>query len=121
MDTTPPPGADQVGARTREDIETLVRRLHELWRRHPRLRNDHTQGVVDTALWALGRAPAPVSGTQAEAGPQALRDEDDRAHALIYDPAAWGGRPIRRDWAVGVQHTAMWLRGATDDRPAPFA
>lgn len=119
MDVTPPPADSgiMVGVRPRAEVEALVTRLEGMWQQHPQLRTEFTQGVVDTARWGLGRGPAPVSGAIEPAGPDALREEDDRAHELIYDAAAWGQRPQRKDWAVGVQHTAMWLRGATDSRP----
>lgn len=67
--------------------------------------------ILDTYHWALGRRPGPVTGHAGPVDEAALDREDDVADELIHS------RGVPRDYAVGVQHTAMWLLGQTEDQP----
>jgi hypothetical protein len=77
-------------------------------------------GIVDTLEWAAGRTrQAPVSGSLAEAHPPLVR-ELSREQVVAQDVAEGRRRSDRsrgRDYAVGVEHTIMWLLARTNQRP----
>jgi hypothetical protein len=77
-------------------------------------------GIVDALEWATGQTrQAPISGTLAEERPPAVR-ELSREQVVAQDVAEGRRRFNRsggRDYAVGVEHTVMWLLARTDQRP----
>ncbi|AEY94351.1 hypothetical protein SHJG_p236 (plasmid) [Streptomyces hygroscopicus subsp. jinggangensis 5008] len=108
--TAPPPTEALVGRRTLADVTALLDNIEHALRSGYRLEEFH-EGVRAAYLWAIGKAPSPITDRAAAGIPDArqLRAEDDAAEAAMRGP--------RRRYANGVQHAAMWLRGATDDQP----
>ncbi|MGP3691158.1 hypothetical protein ACTVZO_41930 [Streptomyces sp. IBSNAI002] len=109
----PPPGVPPaealVGRRPLAEVTALLDNIEHAAGTGYRLEEFH-EGVRATYLWAIGRGPGPVTGRTASI-PDArqLRAEDDAAEGAMRGP--------RRRYANGVQHAAMWLRGATQDQP----
>ncbi len=110
---TAAPTAHLIGARERAQVEAIVAAMEqERSGPHP-FESKFEDAILDTYQWALGRRPGPLTGRSA--GPvddEALEREDDTANDLIYTPGS-----IPQKYAVGVQHTAMWLLGLTNDQP----
>ena len=73
------------------------------------------QGAIAVYDWLLGVAPAPISGVTASTR-DAVKNEEQLAHQAIYGVR---GAPevISQDWAVGVEHACLWVRGLTEDPP----
>jgi hypothetical protein len=104
-----PPAEALVGRRPLTEVTALLDNIERALRTGYRLEEFH-EGVRATYLWATGQGRSPI--TDRAAGipdPRQLRAEDDAAEAAMRGP--------RRRYANGVQHAAMWLRGATEDQP----
>lgn len=104
-----PPAEALVGRRPLAEVAALLDNIEQALSTGYRLEEFH-EGVRATYLWAAGQGRSPI--TDRAAGiPDAwqLRAEDDAAEAALRGP--------RRRYANGVQHAAMWLRGATEDQP----
>jgi hypothetical protein len=77
-------------------------------------------GITDTIDFATGRTQhAPITGHPAEQQPPAVNEltrvqvlAQDIAEGHHADPSGRG-----RDYAVGVEHTIMWLLASTEQRP----
>jgi hypothetical protein len=77
-------------------------------------------GVIDAIDFATGATPtAPITGRRAENQPPAVNEltrvqvlAQDIAEGREPDPSGHG-----RDYAVGVEHTIMWLLASTEQRP----
>lgn len=110
---TPPPDAPPaeplVGRHTLAEVIALLDNIEHAVRTGYQLEEFH-EGVQATYRWAVGQGRAPITD-RAVGIPDArqLRAEDDAAEAAMRGP--------RRRYANGVQHAAMWLRGATQDQP----
>ncbi|MEU0032029.1 hypothetical protein [Streptomyces sp. NPDC006335] len=107
--TAPPPEEPLVGRRTLAEVTALLDNIEHAVRTGYQLEEFH-EGVRATYRWAVGQGRSPISDRPAGI-PDArqLRAEDDEAEAAMRGP--------RRRYANGVQHAAMWLRGATQDQP----
>ncbi|MFJ2922885.1 hypothetical protein [Streptomyces sp. NPDC087307] len=115
---TPPAGAPAVqqtpdeplvGKRTLAEVARLLDNIGHAVRTGYQLEEFH-EGVRATYLWAVGQGRSPLTDRAAGIPDvRQLRAEDDAAEAAIRGP--------RRRYANGVQHAAMWLRGATQDQP----
>ncbi|MFF4828193.1 hypothetical protein ACFY20_35510 [Streptomyces sp. NPDC001312] len=108
--TAPPPAEALVGTRTLVEVATLLDNIRYAVESHRYELEEFHEGVRATYLWAVGQGPSPITD-RAGGIPDArqLRAEDDAAEAAMRGP--------RRRYANGVQHAAMWLRGATQDQP----
>jgi hypothetical protein len=104
-----PPAEPLVGRRTLAEVTALLDNIEHAVRTGYQLEEFH-EGVRATYRWAVGQGRSPISD-RAVGIPDArqLRAEDDQAEAAMRGP--------RRRYANGVQHAAMWLRGATQDQP----
>lgn len=74
-----------------------------------------TEGAIAVYDWLLGVTTAPISGVTM-ATREAVKNEEQLAHRAIYGVR---GAPdvISQDWAVGVEHACLWVRGLTEDPP----
>lgn len=106
------PTAHLIGTRPRAQVEAIIANIDQAWAAYPDSKDTFAQAVRDTYEWALGRRPGPVTGRTSPVDDEALEREDDTANDLIYTRGS-----IPRDYAVGVQHAAMWLQGLTEDQP----
>lgn len=108
--------------RPREVVTNLyqqVRRERNLLRVRPSSKA-MAAGIIDAIEFATGASPtAPITGRPAENQPPAVNEltrvqvlAQDIAEGREPDPADRG-----RDYAVGVEHTIMWLLASTDRRP----
>ncbi|MFE7268190.1 hypothetical protein ACFU9B_40335 [Streptomyces sp. NPDC057592] len=115
---TPPAGATAaqqtpaeplVGKRTLAEVTALLDNIEHAVQTGYQLEEFH-EGVRATYLWAVGQGRSPITDRAAGVpDDRQLKAEDDEAEAAIRGP--------RRRYATGVQHAAMWLRGATRDQP----
>jgi len=111
LDTHPP-------IRDPAAVEQLVRDLTD----YPAPDSDFYQAIIQTLDFAYGRRPrGPLSDEAPKSQPPTGGDlYHEEAVAARYIE----GRMVRdtplprsRDFAVGVEHTCMWLRCATGDPP----
>jgi hypothetical protein len=122
----PPSAAPQIiGTRSRQEVERLrdlvSADLAEDEAAGREVRWEDTEwcrGIVAAAQWVLAEGEwAPVTGAYTPGGPDtaALRAEDYAADDVACRRRNIPG--ISSSFANGVQHTVMWVRGDTDERP----
>jgi len=105
--------------RDREAVRWLIRELRD----DPEPDSDFYQAILETLDWAYGRSPrGPLSGERADHQPPTCGDieyEESVAVRYMYGQTSHTESPLPRsqDWAVGVEHTCLWLRCATGDPP----
>ncbi|QSB07165.1 hypothetical protein [Natronoglycomyces albus] len=75
----------------------------------------YMDGAIAVYDWILGSAEAPV-GPMVSPTAEAVGNVEKLVLAAIYGkPAA--PDVISQDWAVGVEHAAMWSRGLAERGP----
>ena len=104
-----------------EDVQAVYAKVQDDLREHPEMRQgsiEYCRGILAAIEWATGTLrTAPLSGEPSEEIPPSA-GQMSRERVLGTDIAQGHERhPLGRDYAVGVEHTLMWLMARTDDPP----